>query len=254
MSTIRARTPADPALARLLSRHPRVELSAEPVQTGALEFEQGGRLRRIHVGTTEAEVYGLVEVMDNNPLVCADEASVPTPAATLGLIALCPLIRSGLILEEPAVRFSFPAGDIEPELRCAGWHGGAVVDCDNEELGDVLAAVAHASIPTPSDPNEVESLFEEAYGKAFYVRSAAGKPWSTSEVLGAPWAAYALSLTSGEGTSLATVRVMADRDGKCGAAQLVHVMNVMAGFEECLGIDGHSSEAMTSTPGPATFS
>jgi N-acetyl-gamma-glutamylphosphate reductase len=29
---------------------------------------------------------------------------------------------------------------------------------------------------------------------------------------------------------------MADRNGKCGAAQVVHAMNVMCGFEESLGI------------------
>jgi N-acetyl-gamma-glutamylphosphate reductase len=29
---------------------------------------------------------------------------------------------------------------------------------------------------------------------------------------------------------------MADRDGKAGAAQVVHALNVMCGFEESLGI------------------
>jgi N-acetyl-gamma-glutamylphosphate reductase len=29
---------------------------------------------------------------------------------------------------------------------------------------------------------------------------------------------------------------MADVDGKCGAGQVVYAMNVMCGFEECLGL------------------
>jgi hypothetical protein len=29
---------------------------------------------------------------------------------------------------------------------------------------------------------------------------------------------------------------MSDRDGKCGAAQFVHALNIMCGFEESLGI------------------
>jgi N-acetyl-gamma-glutamylphosphate reductase len=36
--------------------------------------------------------------------------------------------------------------------------------------------------------------------------------------------------------SLLTVQVMIDRNGKGGAAQVVHAFNVMNGFEESLGI------------------
>mgnify|MGYP000986779237 CR=1 FL=1 len=50
-----------------------------------------------------------------------------------------------------------------------------------------------------------------------------------------PFAVYRLGLTPGDDTSLLTVRVLADKHGKCGEAQLVHALNVMCGFEEMLG-------------------
>jgi N-acetyl-gamma-glutamylphosphate reductase len=48
---------------------------------------------------------------------------------------------------------------------------------------------------------------------------------------------YRLRVTPNDNASLLTIQVLADRDGKCGAAQVVHMMNVMAGFEETLGLE-----------------
>ncbi|MFX9858936.1 hypothetical protein ABTP71_18620, partial [Acinetobacter baumannii] len=79
------------------------------------------------------------------------------------------------------------------------------------------------------------SLFDECYQRAFFVGAA--ETWDTREVAGKPHAVYHLRLTPGqEQTSLLTVQVMADREGKCGAAQIVHKLNVMCGLEETLGI------------------
>src|SRR5215218_131169 len=89
---------SDPRLLELLRNHPRVAevtTSDEP----CLAFHQGPWNRRVLSGDPTPALAGLVELMDNNPLVCADEASVPDPASTLALIALGPLIRAGLLVE-----------------------------------------------------------------------------------------------------------------------------------------------------------
>jgi len=64
-----------------------------------------------------------------------------------------------------------------------------------------------------------------------------GQAWDPSLVARKAAAAYRLSFAADDPTSLLTVRIMADKDGKCGSAQVVHAMNVMCGFEETLGID-----------------
>ena len=63
-----------------------------------------------------------------------------------------------------------------------------------------------------------------------------GVDWLVSVIEHQPFAVYRLRVTPGPETSLLTIQVMADKDGKCGAAQVVHVMNVMCGFEECEGL------------------
>ena len=80
------------------------------------------------------------------------------------------------------------------------------------------------------------SIFSSAFSRSATARRAEDGAWDTALVSGRPWAAYRLRLTPGDGTSLLTVQTMADKDGKCGAAQVVHAMNVMAGFEETLGV------------------
>jgi N-acetyl-gamma-glutamylphosphate reductase len=45
-----------------------------------------------------------------------------------------------------------------------------------------------------------------------------------------------LELTEGESESLLAIHIMADINGKAGAGQFVHTMNVMCGFEESLGL------------------
>jgi N-acetyl-gamma-glutamylphosphate reductase len=55
-------------------------------------------------------------------------------------------------------------------------------------------------------------------------------------VAGKPFSAYRLRVVPDEPNSLLTVRLLSDPLGKCGAAQVVHAMNVMCGFEESLGI------------------
>lgn len=191
------------------------------------------------VGCNNHSPGGLAELVDNNPYVCADEVWVPDAAATLALVALGPLIRAGLLLEDPAVQLSFPCDTecLECCLRLEGWTGSAAVVTSPQDFGTVLVANAIAEIPSVGDWTEIDQLFDECYGREFFV-SASPETWDTSLVQDQPFAAYDLRVSPGDDRSILTVRVMADKDGKCGAAQMVHTMNVMCGFEETLGLEG----------------
>lgn len=231
-----ART-ADPDLAELLGKHPRIG-KVETGDVDGIEFWQGSWQRSVFVGDPGMEVSGLIELMDNNPLVCTDAASVPDPISTLALIALGPISLAGLVTEAPTVIANI---DFDPDLTGkflsgAGWPGGIIGHVERRDLGTVLAITAMAAIATPDHWDEIDDIYAEHYSRSFFVREAAEAPWEPESVAAKPWAIYRLRYTPDEPTSLLTIQVLADTDGKAGRAQLLHAMNVMAGFEESLGI------------------
>jgi len=219
------RTGLEP-LDRLLSGHPRLTIEGLS-DSGTLMFRQGDWHRRLLMDDAAG---GLTETEDNNPLVCADFACVPGPAHTLALIALTPLVQADLVAAEPALLYSFVPEDL-PDTFLGLDPAVAVQPVD---LGSVLSLNAMVEVPHEVSPQDIGALFDEAYGRAFFVNPA--DEWDTRVVAGLPHAVFHLRLSPGEGTNLLTVQVMADRDGKCGAAQIVHKLNVMCGFEETLGI------------------
>ncbi|MCW5942279.1 MAG: hypothetical protein KIS66_08600 [Fimbriimonadaceae bacterium] len=232
------RVPAsDPALARLVEGHPYLDPS-DPTEGEALELAIGGWKRRLYAGSASPYVRGLVELMDNNPLVCADEASVPGPAATLALIGLGPLARAGILADEPAVQLNFADAhaDLHDHLRLLGYDGEVLRSHEDVDLGSVLAATVLAPVQTPDPIDLLDDLYDECFGRSFFVRRAEDGPWEASRVADRPFALYRLRVTPGEPTSLLTIQVMADRDGKCGAGQRLHALNVMCGFEEDTGL------------------
>lgn len=229
---------ADPKVRERLSRHPDVG----EVRTGehpGIDFEVGPWKRHVWIGKPELEVTGLVELIDNNPMVCADEMSIPDPVSTLALIALGPLASAGILLEAPAMISSI-AGDekqVSKFLTTAGWQNGIDLHVEPRDLGSVCAATAMAAIPTPQDWSEIDDLYEERFGRSFYVRKDDDGEWDPSLVKDKPYAVYRLSYTPDDASSLLTIHVLADLEGKCGGAQAIHAMNVMAGFEESLSAD-----------------
>lgn len=230
--------PAGPVLRRMTAAHPLVRVVDGPCAPGELKFSRGAWARQVRDGDLACPLRGLVELADNNPLVCADAFATPSPAGVLALIAFGPLIRAGLLAEPPALMLGFDAheDDAAAWLATEGWGDGLSVSVDPMPLGEVLAATGIAAIPTPEDWSEIDALYEEAFGRSFFVRRHEGGAWDASQVDQKPWALFRLRGTPGEGRSLVTAQVMAWRHGKCGAAQLVHAMNVMCGFEESLGI------------------
>jgi DNA-binding transcriptional LysR family regulator len=190
-----------PGLADLLARHPRVALE-DGSTDAALEFVDQGRRRAIHIGPGEG-VFGLVELMDNNPLVCADVVRVPSALSTPALIALGPLIRAGILCERPVVI----AGDIgslqdvDESLAALGWDQGVTLETA-EGTAPCAAAAVLAVVETPQDENELDDLYDEAYGRSFFVRRDEASDWTPELVVGRPHAVFRVSMTPGGAQSL----------------------------------------------------
>jgi hypothetical protein len=219
----------------LLTQHTKVEIGGEA--SSVISFVTN-RKRSVCASGSGGEVGGLVELMDNNPLVCADSAWVPTPAGTLVLIALGPLIEAGLIVEPPAVILSYEDEEqgILNALATVQWQDGIALQCESHDLGTVRGAYVLAKIKNPDDWDDIDAIFDERYGRSFLVRRVEREDWKKELVEGKPWACYFIELTEGATESILAIHVMADINGKLGAAQSVHMMNVMCGFEESLGL------------------
>ena len=226
-----------PGLIPMLSRHPRVA-SVSPATTG-ISFSSNGWHRELRIADRDCELAGLVELMDNNPLVCADVVSVLPANAVLPTIAVGPLAQAGLLVEAPTVMTSLETDeeDLAYWLTRSDWRGGVTVSHSELELGTVVAVTVIAAITTPPDPSDIDDLFEERYGRSFFIQRNETDPWDTKLVQGANKAVYRLRWTPDEPHSLLTIQLMADLNGKLGAGQLVHCFNVMNGFEESLALE-----------------
>jgi len=225
------------ALRDLLEKHPRVKLEGwRPSEQLMIRFIEGGAERTLEQARISQDgTYGLIELMDNNPLVCAERASVPGALATLGLICLGPLARAEMLTAEPTVEPSFneDAEELVAALRLEGFHGGVHLAPSTGERAGLLSVRCIAPLRAHSGA-EVEELFAELYGRSFFLRPA--KERGEDQILGSPYATYSLDAARLKGERVLEVRAIADADGKCGAAQMIHVFNVMAGFEEDLGL------------------
>jgi N-acetyl-gamma-glutamylphosphate reductase len=125
---------------------------------------------------------------------------------------------------------------LEAFVEGTGWSFGVTSFFENQDLASVVACTAMALIRTPDKLEDIDELYEESFGRSFFIRRDEESDWTPDIVADKPWAAYRLRITPDAASSLLTIQVMADRNGKCGAAQVVHAMNLMAGFEESLGI------------------
>lgn len=224
-----------PVLAKLLTVHPRVT-DLVPGPADGVDFWSPSP-RQISP-QDKPGLGGLIELMDNNPMVCESVVLVPDAASTLLLIGLGPLVQAGLLLEEPTVMTNAPysADHVSAALQSVDWHEGVTFDHQPQDLGSVYAMTIIAAIRNPEQFSDLDELYAERYDRSLYVRHDDLSPWDTELVANKPHAVYRLRITPGEDSSLLTIQVMADRDGKCGAAQMVHLLNVMCGFEESLGI------------------
>ena len=226
---------SDPLAQQLLRSHPKVE-RVESSETPGIQFEMRGWSRRVEVGP--AELYGVPEFMDNNPMVCADVVGVPTPAVQLALLALLPIVDSGMVAEAPVVMISSSIDEEELDLalRQSGWADGCVVAVEPLELDHVIAVTAMVAVQTPDDQTAFDDLYEERFGRSFFVQVSDDEEWESGLVRATPFARYRLALAEEAKTSMLTIKVMADARGKLGPTGWIHAMDVMGNLEESLGI------------------
>jgi N-acetyl-gamma-glutamylphosphate reductase len=220
----------------MLTQHPDVlEVAVGP---SLLTFWQGDWSREIKLGHLETELKGLVEMIDNNPMVCADVFSLPDSLSSLVLVALGPLVDAGLLAETPTVLTNVEGTEeqVDAFLKNIGWSQGVLLQVEPQDLKGAGAATVIAEIHTPEDADDLDALYEERFGRSFYVERDEVGNWDVARVLGTPVARYRLRLAEDRPRSLLTIQVMADLNGKLGAMGVIHAMNVMAGFEESLGL------------------
>ncbi|HLK16030.1 MAG TPA: hypothetical protein VKT78_14585 [Fimbriimonadaceae bacterium] len=247
-------TSSDPALLALLQKHPGVTAATEGDKL--LEFREGESVREVRQADPGAEVYGLVELIDNNPLVCAKSASIPSPAATMALIALGPICLAGIALKPPILQLNIPAvsADVLGALRAlapidqlrmitpnedptvGGFVEGGLFGRGTLAQG-LLACQVAVDVPSSYALAEMNALFDERFGRSFFVHRETNAGFFRPEnLLGKPFASYRVGTSKGSSETRVLIEVAADPAGKPGAAGLIHAMNVMAGLEESLGL------------------
>jgi hypothetical protein len=209
------------------ARHPHVEITVEGPETcrfGPRTLTEG------HPGAT------ITELNDNNPMVCADSWSVPGPLATLASIALGPVALAGVVAG-PVMLTTNLADD--PQLFATLERYGLLEppSVDGSAQVKLKCGALTAFVPMANAQREdIEEMYQERFGRSFYVRESVEGPWDEADVLGRPFALYRLRWNEDDGAPLLTVQAMADLAGKLGPAQMVHAFNVMNGFEETAGI------------------
>jgi N-acetyl-gamma-glutamylphosphate reductase len=203
-----------------------------------LVLESTGHVRRLLSGQPNIEQYGLLELMDNNPVVCAEEVSLPSLAASLFLIALGPLLLSGLVTESPSfiTNLACDQSEIQAAAGTVGWHQDVDVMTEPLEVSGTALGTGLAVVRSISDPEEFAAFYLERFGKSGVIRVGGGLEWSPDQVRGKPLAIYRVSVSPDMPHSLLSVQVMADATGAFQRAQLITAMNVMYGFEDELGL------------------
>ena len=223
-------------LKRLLELHPFVSL-ASFVESDRMLLEFGAHAeRRVTIGDARAPLYGLTELMDNNPLVCADFASVTSAAGSLALITLGPLAKAEMLINRPAIAYNFEVSDldeVDAALATEGWLDGAAI-AGMDEYSEILAAEAIAEIPSSVTEGDLADLFDECFGRSFFVRSGKGVGQGDAH------AVFSFGVEPYLETTMFKCVAQSSAAGKCGAAGLVHMFNVMSGYEESLGISDTS--------------
>lgn len=224
----------DPEIAHLLASHPEVGL-IEPGPPG-LHWTEGSRERAV-LADAYVEVAGLPELMDNNPMVCADVVGVPGPVETAALIALGPLIRGGVVADSPVLVGSepFDGPALQELLAREGWTGGGSLTVVPSPDPRVVALQAMVRVDDDVDDDALRALFDERFGRAYFVRRVEGA-LNSELVVGAPFALYSVEFDGTGVERIAVIRVVLDPRGKGGPAQMVHVFDVMCGYEETLGL------------------
>lgn len=207
----------------LVRRHPRL-INAQSGSLCALEFGLNSYRRSIQYGFREGCPVGVIELFDNNPIVCAERVCLPSPAATLALLAVDPLCKAGAIRQKVRLSCSSDCSvnEVEAFLQALGdrinVETSSDLHCDDSSVAIAL------SLPMDLAPNEVEDLYGEAYSRTMLVMQSPRVHPVAAE--------YSVCSDGGA----LQIKFESKLEGKAGAAQVIQALNVMAGFEDSLGI------------------
>jgi N-acetyl-gamma-glutamylphosphate reductase len=224
-------------LLEVLGKHPRLLARLKPEVSDSIEINQEGWIRTLRAGIASGDTFGLIELMDNNPIVCATDVSVPLAADCAAIAAIGPLAEAGILLQPPVISST---ADFSPSfdgwLETVNWTGGATLNVVEADVSRGIHVTVMALIQSPEHHQEIDDLYDERYGRSFFIRRDETSVWAPELVQNQPYMTYRLRWTPDVGSGLLTVQLMGDRDGKFGFGGMVHALNVMLGFEESLGL------------------
>lgn len=219
----------DPKFEELIQNHPRFDYREG--LPDRIEFDS----RMILLSGDPVEPFGLIELMDNNPLVCANVASLPPSDATLMLMALGPMFRAGLPIEPPVFRTTAPKSS-SSLTKWLDTPNEIPVDYESVEPSDWLFGHAICLVKNVVDWREIDNLYADSYDRTFYVSVVPDIRTEVKKNQFSPNGFVQLTMTPGEDESLISIHVAGHKNGKCGACQKLQMLNIMCGLEEFLGI------------------
>lgn len=196
-------------LTALLEDHPGVALLPDEPVIGSkalIEFQSGSKIRTIWDHAKDGELRGPIELIDNNPLICADEYcfEISQLESLAKELVLAPLIRSQLI--DPTACIS----DIQAD---GPW--------------------SHLTIHIPGvSGTMVRECLEEAYSR----KSTVLLSWLTE---GLNHSDIGPVLIHAAGEEQPVARVDYHAQGRLGPCGVIQAMNVMAGIDELLGLEAY---------------
>lgn len=213
-------------VASLLRHHPRIEkviVADSPI----VRFTTRGWKRELHIGNSQCYVRGVPELIDNNPIVCCDEFSLPSPFAHALSLVAGPMSLSGIPTLVQAVASNLSSNNESDKAFLEDIYLDTTRTLLTDRAGtesDILEAVLR--IPEDIHLEEIIAIFRQRYDGAFLI---------SGESLPFPGATFSLAKWNlDEGTF--TVRIDSPVNGKFGAAGQVHALNVMMGYDEGLGL------------------
>jgi len=219
---------SNPRIVSLLNRHSEIDaVELEPPEDGSLlSFVQGDWSREIVENRSGLHPRGLLELIDNNPLICADHFSLPRADFVALLIAVGPAMQNGMIANLSSIEsnsFTFVENNdvFASEL---GWRlSPSVALIPTQDPAFTITGILKPEVTH----GDFLSLYIERYSRSplihFYETSQNG---------------YLVKIgLPSENTVCVTV--YCNNPQLCFADYVVFAMNVMCGYEDSLGLSAN---------------
>lgn len=195
----------------------------------------------------EEMIYGLSEIYRKAMVRGGTRASVPRNTSSLALVSLYPLATHLLLGDDLKLRFIFPAGeapdaeflrgtayDVERHLRVAQQSFSHKVEVNGEENPDERRRVLRmrASLTTSVTLEEIRRAYNEVYDDHSFSFIVAGSP-DAREVESTHKCIVGLAKPD---SHTLEIDAIADIRMRGGAAEGVHLLNLLCGLAERTGL------------------